>query len=187
MLYDNDVRLPQFVCKVNELDFEKINDRVESLLDDYVYGVNEKFPFGWEMYDLGLYADYGEIKSYKLYSTQGVPEAILNDTCDWKISIIDFAKKYIELNEKGQEECLKEAIEYVELEITRKAVSMLGSKIKEARIEANLTQQQLADKIRILRPNLARYEANGRIPTIEMLVIIAKATNKKIGWFLNDL
>ena len=63
----------------------------------------------------------------------------------------------------------------------------IGEKIKKARIEAGLNQSELAEKVGVKQSHIARYEANGRTPTLNFLILIAKATQKKPGWFLNDL
>jgi len=62
----------------------------------------------------------------------------------------------------------------------------LGKKIKLARVEADLTQEQLAQKINTLQKSISRYETGASMPTIETLVKIAKALNKAVGYFLDE-
>jgi len=57
---------------------------------------------------------------------------------------------------------------------------VIGQRIAELRKAAGMTQQQLADKSGILRPNIARIE-NGRYGmTVDVLSRIAEALGKRI-------
>ena len=49
----------------------------------------------------------------------------------------------------------------------------IGKKLKELRKAENLTQQQLADKLKISRVNYTRYERNSVRPDYETLIKIA--------------
>lgn len=49
----------------------------------------------------------------------------------------------------------------------------IGKKLKELRKAENLTQQQLADKLKISRVNYTRYERNTVRPDYETLIKIA--------------
>ncbi|MFH1505281.1 MAG: helix-turn-helix transcriptional regulator [Candidatus Omnitrophota bacterium] len=60
----------------------------------------------------------------------------------------------------------------------------LGKKIKLARVEADLTQEQLAKKINTLQKSISRYETGASVPSIETLVKISKALKKSAGYFL---
>lgn len=60
----------------------------------------------------------------------------------------------------------------------------LGKKIKMARIELDLNQTQLADKIGAKQKSISRYETGASMPTIETLVKIAKVLKKPAGYFL---
>ncbi len=53
----------------------------------------------------------------------------------------------------------------------------LGNKLKELRKIENLTQQQLADKLKISRVNYTRYETDAVRPDYETLVAIADFYN----------
>jgi len=61
-----------------------------------------------------------------------------------------------------------------------------GKKIKLARIELDLNQTQLAQKINTKQKNISRYETGSSLPSIETLVNIANALKKKIGYFFNE-
>jgi len=62
----------------------------------------------------------------------------------------------------------------------------LGKKIKLARIEADLTQTQLAQKIKSKQKSISHYETGTSLPSIETLVKIAKVLKKPTGYFLDD-
>lgn len=62
----------------------------------------------------------------------------------------------------------------------------LGKKIRLARIEADLTQIQLAEKIKAKQKSISRYETGTSLPSIETLVKIAKTLKKPVGYFLNE-
>ncbi len=59
----------------------------------------------------------------------------------------------------------------------------LGKKIKLARVEADLTQTQLALKINAKQKSISRYETGASLPSLETLVKIAKVLKKPIGYF----
>ena len=62
-----------------------------------------------------------------------------------------------------------------------------GKKIKLARVEIDLTQEQLAEKINTKQKNISRYETGSSMPSIETLVKIAKVLKKPVGFFLNEI
>ena len=61
-----------------------------------------------------------------------------------------------------------------------------GKKIKLARVENDLTQDQLAEKIKTKQKNISRYETGASMPSIETLIKIASVLKKKIGYFFNE-
>jgi len=63
----------------------------------------------------------------------------------------------------------------------------LGKKIKIARIELDLTQTQLAQKINAKQKSISRYETGVSVPSIQTLVKIAKVLKKPAGYFLDEL
>ncbi len=62
----------------------------------------------------------------------------------------------------------------------------LGKKIKLARVELDLTQSQLASKIKAKQKSISRYETGASLPSIETLVKIAKVLKKPAGYFLDE-
>ena len=52
-----------------------------------------------------------------------------------------------------------------------------GEMLKKLRIEAGLTQQQLADKISLSKANVSKYESNSVEPNLETLRLISKVFN----------
>ena len=62
----------------------------------------------------------------------------------------------------------------------------LGKRIKLARVELDLTQSQLAQKINAKQKSISRYETGASLPSIETLVKIAKILKKPAGYFLEE-
>lgn len=62
----------------------------------------------------------------------------------------------------------------------------LGEKIKEARKQAGLTQEQLAVKLSVSRPAVAKWENNNGMPDVENLKAIATVLNVSIDYLLDD-
>lgn len=56
----------------------------------------------------------------------------------------------------------------------------IGNKLKLARIEANLTQQQLASAIGITRQTVGLIEADKYNPSIKLCLLIAHVTGKSL-------
>ena len=54
------------------------------------------------------------------------------------------------------------------------------NRVKLARIEADLTQQELADQIGITRQTIGLIEAQKYNPTIQLCLLIAQTTNKML-------
>lgn len=63
---------------------------------------------------------------------------------------------------------------------------MLGDKIKKIRKNANMTQKQLSDKLRISEQALALYEQNRRKPNPDMLKDIANILEVSVDYLLNN-
>ena len=61
----------------------------------------------------------------------------------------------------------------------------LGGRIASARIEAGLTQQELADRIGVTRRSLQGYEA-GRVAPYRHLERLAEVLERPRAWFLPD-
>ena len=62
----------------------------------------------------------------------------------------------------------------------------LGKKIKIARVELDLNQTQLADKIKAKQKSISRYENGASLPSLDTLVKIAKALKKQPSYFIDD-
>jgi len=62
----------------------------------------------------------------------------------------------------------------------------LGKKIKLARIELDLTQTELAEKIKTKQKSISRYETGASLPSIRTLIKIAKVLRKPPGYFLDE-
>ena len=50
----------------------------------------------------------------------------------------------------------------------------INKKIKELRLKKGLTQQQLADELKISRSNIANYENSSNLPSLDILIKLAK-------------
>ncbi len=61
----------------------------------------------------------------------------------------------------------------------------LGKKIKVARVEAELTQGELAEKIEAKQKSISRYENGLALPSLETLEKIVKKLKMKFGDFLD--
>ncbi len=66
------------------------------------------------------------------------------------------------------------------------STTSLGKKIKEARLEANLSQLELSQALIVNEKSVSSYEAGRTKPSIETLNKIAKKTNKSIAFFTED-
>ncbi len=62
----------------------------------------------------------------------------------------------------------------------------LGKRIKLARVELDMTQEDLAVAIRATQKSISRYETGMSLPTLETLERIAKVLKKPFAYFLDD-
>ena len=62
----------------------------------------------------------------------------------------------------------------------------LAKKIKIARIEADLTQAQIAKKLKVIPKSISRYETGEVEPSIKVLKKIAKRVNKPMAYFFGE-
>ncbi|MDI9519864.1 MAG: helix-turn-helix domain-containing protein [Bacillota bacterium] len=62
----------------------------------------------------------------------------------------------------------------------------LGEKIKEARRQCGLTQEQLAEKMTLSRSAIAKWESNLGLPDVENLKTLAQLLNVNIDYLLDD-
>lgn len=60
-----------------------------------------------------------------------------------------------------------------------------GKRLKQARNDNNLTQEQLAARLRISRGLLANYETEARFPPIDKLIRISSELHVSIGYLLD--
>lgn len=59
-----------------------------------------------------------------------------------------------------------------------------GSKIREARLQAGLTQAALARAVETSERNIIRWENDQNVPRLKHLSVIAQATGKDITFFI---
>jgi transcriptional regulator with XRE-family HTH domain len=62
----------------------------------------------------------------------------------------------------------------------------LGKKIKLARIEKDLSQDQLAELIKAKQKSISRYETGVALPTLETLERLSKNLEKSFAYFLDE-
>ena len=62
----------------------------------------------------------------------------------------------------------------------------LGKKIRLGRVELDLTQTELAEKIKTKQKSISRYETGASLPSIRTLVKIAKVLKKPASYFLDE-
>ncbi|WP_073996455.1 helix-turn-helix transcriptional regulator [Arcanobacterium urinimassiliense] len=62
----------------------------------------------------------------------------------------------------------------------------LGEKIRKARLEAGLTQEELSEILMVSRAAVAKWETNRGLPDIENLKFIASALNVSIDYLLDE-
>lgn len=62
----------------------------------------------------------------------------------------------------------------------------LGEKIKEARKQCGLSQEQLAEKMAASRSAVAKWEANNGLPDVENLKALAQLLNVSVDYLLDD-
>ena len=62
----------------------------------------------------------------------------------------------------------------------------LGEKIKEARKQCGLSQEQLAEKMAVSRSAVATWEANNGLPDVDNLKALAQLLNVSVDYLLDD-
>ena len=62
----------------------------------------------------------------------------------------------------------------------------LGEKIKEARKQCGLSQEQLAEKMAVSRSAVAKWEANNGLPDVDNLKALAQLLNVSVDYLLDD-
>ena len=66
------------------------------------------------------------------------------------------------------------------------SVISLGEKIRKARLEAGLTQEELSELLMVSRAAVAKWETNRGLPDIENLKFIASALNVSVDYLLDE-
>lgn len=62
----------------------------------------------------------------------------------------------------------------------------VGEKIKEARKQAGLSQEQLADKLSVSRSAVAKWEADNGLPDVDNLKALSRLLNVSVDYLLDD-
>ena len=56
----------------------------------------------------------------------------------------------------------------------------IGNRLRLARVEQDLTQQELADRVGVTRQTIGLIEANKYNPTIKLCLMLARVTEKTL-------
>ena len=62
----------------------------------------------------------------------------------------------------------------------------IALRLKQARVEAGLSQRRAAMEVKVEQSSIWRYEAGRRIPSATILRRLALAYGKSLDWFLED-
>ena len=65
-------------------------------------------------------------------------------------------------------------------------MSTFGDKLKQIRLERNLTQEELASRLNTTKQVISRYEKNQRTPKISIAQEYAKALDAPISYLIDD-
>jgi len=65
-------------------------------------------------------------------------------------------------------------------------IRKFGKNAKLTRVELDLTQTQLAQRINAKQKSISRYETGASLPSIKTLVKIAKVLKRPAGYFLEE-
>ena len=63
---------------------------------------------------------------------------------------------------------------------------VLGSRIKQRRLEMHLTQEELGKLIGVTKVTISNYESNERTPKLDKLSELAKVMNLEVGYLLGQ-
>ena len=65
-------------------------------------------------------------------------------------------------------------------------IDQLAQKIKQARVEAALSQKELASSLKLSDRSISAYEQGRALPPLDTLREISALTHKSINYFLDD-
>lgn len=65
-------------------------------------------------------------------------------------------------------------------------IETLPARLTYARERAGVTRAALAAMIGAAPPDITRYESGERVPTIERVILIARALSVPVGWLVAD-
>src|SRR5689334_215772 len=70
--------------------------------------------------------------------------------------------------------------------ITAAPKTLIATKIKQARVESQLSHDRLGERVGVLRQHLIKLEQGKHRPGAPLLARIADATGRDPDWFLED-
>jgi len=65
-------------------------------------------------------------------------------------------------------------------------VTALGTRIRQARVEAGISREQLAVLLGVSLPSIQRWETGRNEPTFRRVNEIGRVTGKPVEWFTGD-
>lgn len=65
-------------------------------------------------------------------------------------------------------------------------IDQLAQKIKQARVEAALSQKDLASSLKLSDRTISAYEQGRAVPPVDTLAAISDLTHKSISYFVDD-
>ncbi len=65
-------------------------------------------------------------------------------------------------------------------------IDQLAQKIKQARVEAALSQKELASSLKLSDRSISAYEQGRALPPLDTLREISELTHKSMNYFLDD-
>ena len=64
--------------------------------------------------------------------------------------------------------------------------TIFGARLKRARQEAGLSQEQLGERLQLAERTIRHYEAGTKEPSLRRLPSIARVVHKPVGWFFEE-
>ena len=62
----------------------------------------------------------------------------------------------------------------------------IGDRLKQLRLDAGLSQKQVAESLNISKPILSQYESNQRTPSVDKLIRLSRFYNTSIDYICEN-
>ncbi len=63
----------------------------------------------------------------------------------------------------------------------------IGDRLKQLRIDAGLSQKQVAETLKISKPIISQYESNQRTPSVEKLIRLSRFYNASLDYICENV